>query len=106
MSRTFTENKLERDFQAALIKELREIFPGCFILKNDAGYLQGIPDLTVLYRKHWAILECKAAANSDHQPNQDYYVDVLDDMSYAAFIYPENKEDIINELRKAFGSRR
>lgn len=100
------ETKLERDFQAGLIKDLEFLFPGCLILKNDSSYLQGIPDLTVLYKKHWAILEVKAARDSIHQPNQDYYVDMLDDMSFAAFIYPSNREEILIELQSAFRTRR
>lgn len=100
------EMKLERDFQADLIRELKELFPGCVVLKNDSAYLQGIPDLTILYRKHWAVLEVKPFQNAAHQPNQDYYVDMLDDMSYGAFIYPENKEVVLNELQLAFRARR
>lgn len=97
---------LESDFQAKLIKELRELFPGCFILKNDTSYMQGIPDLTIFYGERWAVLEVKAFAKAPHQPNQDYYINLFDAMSYAAFIYPENKEEILRGLQSAFGTRR
>lgn len=93
---------LESKFQADLIKELKRIFPGCMVLKNDSGYIQGIPDLTVLYKNHWAVLELKKSARENHQPNQDYYVEQLDHMSFSRFVYPENKEEVINELRKKF----
>lgn len=93
---------LERDYQAKLIKRLRKEFPGAMVLKNDPGYLQGIPDLTILYRDRWALLEVKASKKSSQQPNQQYYVDALGEMSYAAFIYPENEEDILSELQHAF----
>lgn len=82
------------------------MFLGCLVLKNDSSYRQGIPDLIVLYRDQWAVLEAKASLGSKKQPNQDYYVDMLDDMSFAAFIYPENKEEVLHDLREAFGSRR
>ena len=72
------------------------------VLKNDANYKQGIPDLLVLSGKSWAMLECKRSADESHQPNQDYYVDLLGKMSYSSFIYPENKEDVLNDLSKAF----
>lgn len=98
--------KLERDFQANLIKELKELFPGCLVLKNDSGYLQGIPDLTLLYGGSWAVLEVKKSANEAIQPNQEYYIDILDQMSFAAFVYPENKEAVLNELQEALQSRR
>lgn len=31
----------ESEFQAKLIKKLKELFKGCIILKNDPEYLQG-----------------------------------------------------------------
>jgi len=96
---------LESAYQAGLIKTLRKRFPGCFILKNDSDYMQGVPDLLILYMDKWAMLEVKPSRTSSHQPNQDYYVDQLNGMSYAAFIYPENEEDILNDLQQAFQSR-
>lgn len=100
------DSKLEADFQADLIVELKKLFPGCVVLKNDSSYQQGIPDLTILFRKHWAMLEVKAGPHSIHQPNQDYYIDMADDLSFGAFIYPENKETILDELQQAFRTRR
>ena len=97
---------LESKFQGDLIKELREAYPGCMILKNDANYLQGVPDLIILYREHWAMLESKRAHNSPRQPNQEYYVETLDQMSYAAFIHPGNKEEVLREIQQVFSSRR
>lgn len=94
----------ESDFQSKLIKDIKVLFPGCVVLKNDPNYIQGIPDLLVLYRDQWAMLECKRSKNSSHRPNQNYYVDILDEMSYAAFVYPENREDILNELQQTFRS--
>lgn len=94
--------KRENKFQGDLIREIKERFDGCVILKNDANYIQGIPDLTVMYRDKWAMLECKKSANEHHQPNQDYYVEHLDDMSFARFIFPENKEETLNDLAEFF----
>lgn len=95
-------SKRENEFQSNLIKELKKIFTGCLITKLDSSHIQGIPDLLVLYGKKWAILECKRNANATHQPNQDYYVDMLNTMSFSKFIYPENKDEVINELKKFF----
>jgi L-fucose mutarotase/ribose pyranase (RbsD/FucU family) len=97
---------LERQFQSDLIKELKEMFHGCIVVKNDANYIQGFPDLLILYRNRWAALECKRSANAMRQPNQVYYIDELDQMSYASFIYPENKEEVLHELQQTFGTRR
>ena len=93
--------RLERDFQAKLSKELKGMFKGCIIVKNDPNYIQGIPDLLILYNDRWAALEVKKSATAHHQPNQEYYVDLMDQMSFAAFIYPENKEEILYELQQA-----
>lgn len=92
----------ESQFQASLIKELKKRFDGCIVLKNDASYIQGIPDLLVLYEGKWAALECKRDGNASHQPNQDYYIGKMNNMSYAAFIYPENRKEILNELERSF----
>lgn len=97
-------SKLERDFQAKLIRELKELFPGCIVMKNDSSYIQGIPDLLVLYRDNWASLECKKSVAAKKRPNQEYYVDLMDEMSFSRFICPENKEEVLHELQQAFGS--
>lgn len=96
----------ESSFQASLIKELKETFDGCVVLKNDPNYIQGFPDLLVLYNNKWAALECKRSPLAHKQPNQDYYISKLDDMSIARFINPENKEEVINELCDTFGTPR
>lgn len=98
--------KLEKIFQSELIKELRDLFPGCIILKNDPTYIQGIPDLLILFEDKWAALEVKKSMTASHRPNQEFYVNKMGRMSYANFIYPENKEVVLNELQEAFFSRR
>ena len=98
--------KLERIFQSELIKELKELFPGCIILKNDPTYIQGIPDLLILFEDKWAALEVKKSITASHRPIQEFYVNKMGRMSYANFIYPENKEVVLNELQETFFSRR
>ena len=92
----------ESKFQHELIQDLKRMFPGCIVLKNDSSYIQGIPDLAVFYGNRWCTLECKQSANSHRQPNQEYYVDMMNEMSFSRFIYPENKEEVLRELYKAF----
>lgn len=99
-------SKLERDFQASLIKEIKERLPGCIVMKNDPNYIQGIPDLLVLHKKKWAALECKKSEKASHRPNQDYYVQKMNDMSYASFICPENKEDVLDAMEQSLAPRR
>lgn len=91
----------ENAFQQNLIKEIKERFPGSIVMKNDSSYIQGIPDLTILYGSKWAALEVKKDNKASHQPNQDYYVNRMDNMSYAKFICPENKKEILDELERA-----
>ena len=96
----------ENKFQEKLVKELETRFPGSIVLKNDPNYIQGIPDLTILYKNKWAALEVKDSENAPHRPNQPYYVDLLDKMSFSRFIYPENKEEVLDELQRALEPRR
>lgn len=93
--------KLESEFQAKLITELKAMFKGAIVTKMES-YIQGLPDILILYGKRWAMLECKKAANAVKQPNQEYYVDCLNNMSFASFIYPENKEAVLNDLQRSF----
>lgn len=93
---------LESKFQSTLIKELKKEFPGCMVLKNDSTYIQGVPDLLILYKDKWSALEVKQKSTAKHRPNQDYYVNKMNEMSHSAFIYPENKDQILSDLRKRF----
>ena len=96
----------ENRFKTKLNRELKDLFPGCIIIHMDPTELQGIPDLLILYNNKWAALEGKKSESATHRPNQDYYVDVMNDMSFAAFIYPENKEEVLDELQQTFGLSR
>ena len=95
----------ENLYQARLIRKLKRMFPGCEILKNDPQYRQGILDLTLFWGPAWAMLEVKASATASERPNQAYYVKQMNDMSFAAFIYPENEEEVLTALQEAFASR-
>lgn len=92
---------IESNFQKKLIDELRDRFPDSIILKNDPNYIAGIPDLLILNGNKWASLEVKKSAKAKHRPNQDYYVDKMNKMSYSSFVYPENKEDVLNDLERS-----
>lgn len=101
--------KKENDFQRELKKELRQRFPGCYVLKTDPTDIQGIPDLLILHKDKWASLEVKRnysearkSMEKNTPPNQHIYVDRLNEMSYASYIYPENKEEILNEMERLF----
>lgn len=97
--------KLERDYQSGLIERIYQRFPGCLVLKNDSAYLQGIPDLTILWRETWAVLEVKRSEDEPYRPNQEWYLHTLNEMSFSATIYPENEEAVLNELQEEFNHR-
>lgn len=104
---------LESKFQKLVIDELHEIFgdlhDGFLVLKNDSGYLQGIPDLLVLYKDKWAMLEVKPRtpkSADDYEPNQEFYISTLDGMCFASMICPENKEMVYNDLQRTFRTAR
>lgn len=98
--------KKENEFQASLIKEIKERFPGVIVLKNDPNYIQGMPDLTVLHSDGWAMLEVKRSKDAPHQPNQDYYISKANEMQYGSFVHPENKEEVLNGIQKSFEYQR
>lgn len=94
--------RLESGFQDRLISDIKQRFPGSMIFKMDQ--VQGIPDLLILYKNKWASLECKQTSKSRHRPNQEYYVNLMNDMSFSRFVSRENKEEVLNELQQAFRS--
>lgn len=93
----------EGDFQSGLRKRIEREFPGSMVLRNDPQWIQGIPDLMIIFEDKWAALECKRNEKEKHQRNQDHYVELMNRMSYSSFVYPENEEDVLNELHEAFG---
>lgn len=94
----------ESGFQASVIQEIKRRLPGCVVLKNDATYIQGIPDLLILYNNRWAALEVKKSKDAHHQPNQDFYISQLNQMSFASFIFPEVREEVLNAMEQALES--
>lgn len=95
---------LESKYQADLILRIKDMFPGCIIQKTDANYIQGFPDLLILFNKKWACLEVKQSSSAPLRPNQKWYIDRLDSMGYANIIYPENEIDVLNDLSNYFHS--
>lgn len=98
--------KRESKFQKELIDEIKDRYPGCIALKNDSSYLQGFPDWTILYGDRWAALEVKKNRGAHKQPNQEYYVDKLNQMSFSRFIFPENKDEVLEDLDVVFKRKR
>ena len=94
---------LERDYQSKLVRRLKREFVGCYVIKNDAQLKQGIPDLLVLFKDKWIALEVKNSKTAHHQPNQDFHVERMNEMSYACFIYPENEDEVIEKMKEVFG---
>lgn len=92
-------SRLESGFQDKLIKDIKEMFPGCMTFKMDQ--IQGIPDLLVLHGDKWASLECKQHSKAKRQPNQEYYVERMNEMSFSRFVCPENKEEVLRDLQSA-----
>lgn len=97
-----TNKQKESKYQKDLMDKIREEYPGCLIMKNDSGYIQGIPDWTILYEDKWAVLEAKCDKDAPARPNQPYYVEKLNGMSYSRFVYPENEDEVLDGLRKIF----
>ena len=92
----------ESEFERRLIREIMKAYPGAIILKNNPNFMQGFPDRLILFEDRWAAFDAKAKKDSPHQPNQDYYIDLLDEMSLGMFVYPENARSFLNELQRTF----
>lgn len=92
---------LEGPYKTRLAKRIARELPGCMILRNDANLIQGIPDMMILFGPRWGALEGKASPDAPYRPNQQYYVDLMNRMSFAAFIHPSNEEDVLRELYQA-----
>ena len=96
----------ESSFQREVIEKLEAQFPGCVVLKNDPNYIQGIPDLSVFHGLRWGVLECKKSDRERYEPNQEYYLDLFNRMSFGAMICPENEEEIFDALQRSFSTCR
>lgn len=95
---------LESEYQSKVCEKIEKLFPGCMLIKLDANYIQGIPDWLLLFGRRWATLEIKRNPKSSHQPNQDYYVNKMNNMSFSVFIFPENEKEVLDELQRSFKS--
>ena len=97
--------KLESAFKSRVLSFIREeLLPGSITLHLDPNTRQGIPDTQVLFERRWGFLEFKRSATASLRPNQEYYVDLLNSMSFARFIYPENEWEVLRELERALRS--
>lgn len=91
-------------YRNTLIKKLEKLFPNCFIVKNDPLENQGVPDILILFGNTWAMLEVKRSASAHVQPNQEYFVNRFNEMSFASFIFPEIEEQVLYDLQSTFGA--
>ena len=93
---------LESTFQAKFKKSLFKSYPGCFVLRLDPELNPpGTPDLLFLYKRFWAALEMKRQSSSRHQPNQDYYIEMMNASSYASFVSINNYKEVLNDLEQS-----
>lgn len=92
----------EGKFKSLVRREIKCAYPGCIIIKLPAEYIQGIPDMLILYRNKWAALEFKRSENAEKRPNQSLYIKRMNEMSFATFIYPENKKEVLYALERFF----
>lgn len=100
-----SQDKLERDFQRDVKAELERRLPGCFIIKGNSAVRQGIPDWLILYKDRWAMLEVKRSATSRFRPNQEYYISLLGEMSFAAVIHQQNFDEVLDAIQSTLGSK-
>lgn len=97
---------LEAQFQRNVLARINRQFPLCTILKNDPAWQQGIPDILILFGNRWAMLEFKQTTSSARRANQEYFIDMFNQMSFARFVHPDNVEDVLHDLQQTFGATR
>jgi len=87
-------------YQSVVKKKLKEEFPNCKVHRLDPNDIQGSPDLLLLCPSTWATLETKGYKKAKQQPNQPYYVNLHNDMSFSSFIFPENEKEVFDRLHE------
>lgn len=100
--------KVESQFQKNLVKEIKAMAPSgdITVLKNEASMIQGIPDLVVFYKDKYAMLEVKKSENASHRPNQDWYIKKFANEAFGYFIYPENKDKVLDAMKNYLGIKK
>ena len=93
---------LESKFKKHLKERMELTFPGCIVVHLDPNDIQGIPDLCIFYGEKWATLEGKRSISSNKQPNQEYYVNQMNEMSFSRFIFPEIENEVMEDLYNFF----
>lgn len=101
MNRTIAR---ENEYQQGLKKRIKERFKHAIVAKLNPNDIQGIPDLVVIFKKHWALLECKRETDASKRPNQEFYIDFYNKWSFASFICPENEEEVLNAMEQSFST--
>lgn len=100
---------IEGPYKTQLTKTIYRMFgtDHCAVVRLDSALLQGIPDMGILFDGgFWALLEAKTSRRARIQPNQPYYVDFMNQLCFAAFIYPDNEEAVLNALQEEYESHR
>lgn len=98
----------EREYQPGLIKRIENLFKVKFqveVYVRKIDIQQGWPDLLILAPGFWALLEVKKeepTSADDFEPNQEWWIEEFDSMSFSACIYPENEQEVLHALKEAF----
>ena len=95
----------ESTFQKIFLDKVRELVPGCIAMKNDAQYIQGIYDWTIQKGSKAAALEIKKSKDAPHRPNQDYYINKINEQGgFGRFVYPENEKQVLEDIVNFFNN--
>ena len=97
---------LESEFKKYTKNRIIDRFPNLDldIIDINAYNFRSMSDLVILGPEVWAALEFKRSKDSSHRPNQDYHIARLNKKGYATFVYPENLEEVLDELEVLFSS--
>ncbi len=92
---------LENLFKKYVKKRIIDRFPNLdldFITPTN----RSMPDMIIIAPIVWAALEFKRSEGASLRPNQDYHIMRLNEKGYATFVFPENVEEVLDELEILF----
>lgn len=94
--------KLESTFEKEFCKALRQTLGERYTYTFKLTAAKGIPDRLILYKDKYALLEFKQYKNAKKQPGQETWVGHFDNLAYAAIVYPENAEKVMQDILNYF----
>jgi hypothetical protein len=90
----------EADLQSKFLSSLRKLGYKCFKQQMNATTRAGTPDAFIFKEGFWGWIEFKQHKNSKARPGQKENVEWAKENSWGSFVYAENKDEVLKELKE------